>query len=226
MVGMFVLGYVANIITGAVLRKRWSITSVIELQPFGLLVALLGVVLSRLLDFAPGLLIGLVLTLSLSASAKLRDEARYVLTWAGTVLGISILGWLAYSFFSGVVAPDTFGGALVDDTFVAIATEGISALVIGLLPLGFLDGRSLFRFSRLQWLGTYLVALAAFFTIVVPSGALWGDIRGPFWIWLAVVLTFAALCVGTYLWFRAHPETEDAEADAGGAPVERETVSV
>lgn len=225
--GMFVLGYVANIITSAILRRRWSITSVIELQPFGLLVALLGVVLSRLLDFAPGLLIGLVLTLSLSASAKLRDEARYVLTWAGAVLGISILGWLGYSFFSGVIAPNTFAGALVDDTFVAIATEGISALIIGLLPLGFLDGRSLFRFSRLQWLGTYLVALVAFFTIVVPSGALWGDIRGPFWIWLAVVLAFAALCVGVYLWFRAHPEPEDDVADAGSEQVtERETVSL
>ena len=218
MVGMFVLGYVANAITGAILRRRWSISSVIELQPFGLLIALIGVVLSRLLDFAPGLLIGLVLTLSLSASATLRDEARSVLTWAGVVLGISVISWTVYSFFSGVVAPETFGGALVDDAFVAIATEGISALVIGLLPLGFLDGRSLFRFSRLQWLGTYLVTLVAFFTIVVPSGALWGEINGPFWVWLAIVLAFAAVCVGVYLWFRAHPSPEDdADASDGSA---------
>lgn len=230
-IGMFVLGWVASVITGAILKRRWSIASVIELQPFGLLIALAGVVLSRLLDFAPGLLIGLVLGLSLSASAKLRDEARYVLTWAGVVLGLSIVGWLGYSFFSGVVAPDTFGGALVDDTFVAVATEGISGLVIGLLPIGFLDGRSLYRHSRLQWLGTYLVALVAFFAIVVPSGALWGDIQGPFWIWLAVLLAFAALCVGVYLWFRAHPEAEsespdDAEPDAApSSPRERETVS-
>ncbi|GAA3739195.1 hypothetical protein GCM10022239_13440 [Leifsonia bigeumensis] len=208
-IGMFVLGWIANVITSAILQRRWSIASVIELQPFGLLVALAGVVLSRLLDFAPGLLIGLVLGLSLSASAKLRDEARYVLTWAGAILGLSIVGWLGYSFFSGIVAPGTFGGALVDDTFVAVATEGISGLVIGLLPIGFLDGRSLYRHSRWQWLGTYLVALVAFFAVVVPSGALWGDIQGPFWIWLAVLLAFAALCVGVYLWFRAHPEPED-----------------
>lgn len=214
-IGMFVLGWIANVITGAILRRRWNITSVIELQSFGLLVALAGVVLSRLLDFAPGLLIGLVLGLSLSASAKLRDEARYVLTWAGVVLGLSIIGWIGYSLFSGVVAPDTFGGALVDDTLVAVATEGISGLVIGLLPIGFLDGRSLYRHSRWQWLGTYLVALVAFFAVVVPSGALWGDIQGPFWIWLTVLLAFAALCVGVYLWFRAHPETEDEVGEDG-----------
>ncbi len=220
-IGMFVLGYVANVVTSVILRRRWSIASVIELQPFGLLVALAGVVLSRLLDFAPGLLVGLVLGLSLSASAKLRDEARYVLTWAGVVLGLAIAGWLAYSIVDGVVAPDAFGGALLDDTLVAVATEGISGLVIGLLPIGFLDGRSLYRHSRMQWLGTYLVALVAFFVVVVPSGALWGDIRGPFWIWLAVLLAFAALCVGTYLWFRAHP----APDEGGTSEDEPETIA-
>ncbi len=224
LIGMFALGYLANIVTGAILRRRWSITSVIELQPVGLLIALLGVVLSRLLDFAPGLLIGLVLTLSLSASATIKDEARAVLIWAGVILGMSVLSWALYSFLSDAVAPGTFGGALVGDTLAAIATEGISALVIGLLPLGFLDGRSLFRFSRAQWLATYLVTLVAFFTIVVPSGALWGEINGPFWAWLAIVLAFAALCIGVYLWFRAHPAPEDdadasdeiAESTAGG----------
>lgn len=208
-IGMFVLGWIANVVTSAILKRRWNIATVIELEPFGLVIALAGVVLSRLLDFAPGLLIGLVLSLSLSASAKLKDEAKYVLTWAGVVLGLSILGWVGYSFFSGVVAPDTFAGALLNDTLVAVATEGISALVIGLLPIGFLDGRSLFHYSKRQWLGTYLVTLVAFFVIVVPSGALWGDIDGSFWVWLTVLLVFAALCVSVYLWFRAHPEGEE-----------------
>jgi hypothetical protein len=208
-IGMFVLGYVANVVTGLILRRRWSIASVIELQPFGLLVAIVGVILSRLLDFTPGLLIGLVLGLTLSASATLKDEVRAVLTWTAVILGVSILAWLCYSFLSGLVAPGTFFGALVDDSIVAIATEGISGLVIALLPIGFLDGRSLYRYSRMQWLGTYLLAVLAFFVIVVPSGALWGDISGPFWIWLTVLLVFAAVCVGVYLWFRAHPEPEE-----------------
>lgn len=211
-IGMFVLGYVANAITGAILRKRWSIGSVIELQPLGLVVAIVGVVLSRVLDFAPGLLIGLVLGLSLSASATLREEARSVLIWAGIVLGLAIACWVAYSLMSGVVAPDTFGGALFDDTLVAIATEGISGLVIGLLPVGYLDGASVFRHSKVQWIATYLVALVAFFVIVVPSGALWGDIRGPFWIWLTVLLVFAAVCVGTFLYFRFRRTEADEES--------------
>lgn len=217
-IGMFVLGFVANAVTGVILRRRWNIASVIELQPFGLVVALVGVVLSRVLDFAPGLLVGLVLGLSLSASASLKQESRAVLTWFGVILGLSVLGWVGYSFFSGVVAPGTFVGSLVDDSIVAIATEGISGLVIGLLPIGFLDGRTVFQNSRWQWIGTYVLTLLAFFVIVVPSGALWGDISGPFWIWLAVLLVFAALCIGVYLWFRTHPEPEDdpaIDADAG-----------
>lgn len=209
LISMFVLGYVANGITGGALKKFWRIPSVIELQPFGLVLALLGVVLSRLLDFAPGLLIGLVLCLSLSASATEKDEIRYVFLWASTVLGLSIVGWVGYSIMSGLVAPETFGGALLDDTLVAVATAGVSALVIGLLPIGYLDGRTLFLNSKLKWLFSYLVVLVAFFVIVVPSGTLWGGIQGPFWIWLTILLAFAAVCVGVYLWFRAHPGDEE-----------------
>lgn len=221
-IGMFVLGYVANVVTGFIIRRRWSITSFIELQPFGLLVALAGVILSRVLDFAPGLLIGLVLGLSLSASSSARDEVRAVLVWVAVILGLSVASWVVYSFMAGVGEPGTFADALFNDSIVAVATEGISGLVIGLLPLGFLDGRSVFRHSKWQWLGTYVAALIAFFVIVVPSGALWGGINGSFWVWLGVLLAFAAVCFGTYFWFRTHPDAEE-EGDLGDRETTDET---
>lgn len=208
-IGMLVLGFVANEVTSLILRRRWSITSVIELQPLGLVVALVGVILSRVLDFAPGLLIGLVLGLSLSAGASAKDEVRAVLVWVGVVLGLAITSWLVYSFGSLGSEPGNFAIALFDDSVVAIATEGISGLVIGLLPIGLLDGRTVFHHSRRLWLCTYTAVLISFFVIVVPSGALWGDIDGNFWIWLTVLLVFAAVCVSVYLWFKAHPEREE-----------------
>jgi hypothetical protein len=214
-IGMFVLGFVANAVTGFIIQRRWNIVSVIELKPFGLFVALAGVILSRVLDFAPGLLIGLVLGLSLSASATVKEEVRAVLVWVAVILGLAVASWLVYSFVSSARHPSTFADALFDDSIVAIATEGISGLVIGLLPLGFLDGRIVFRHSRRLWLGTYTAALISFFVIVVPSGALWGDIDGTFWIWLTVLLVFAALCIGIYLWFQTHPESEESGGDHG-----------
>ncbi len=210
-IGMFVLGYVANVITGRIIRRRWSIASVIELQPFGLIVALAGVILSRVLDFAPGLLIGLVLGLSLMATATAKDEVRAVLVWMGAILALSVASWIGYSLIAGGSGPTDFAGALLGDSIVAIATEGISGLVIGLLPLGFLDGRSVFQYSKRLWLATYAVTLIAFFVIVVPSGALWGSIDGSFWFWLAVLLVFAGVCFGTYFWFRAHPEAHEVD---------------
>lgn len=226
-IGMFVLGWFANIITGLLLRRRWNIGSVIELQPFGVFVALVGVVLSRVLDFSPGLLIGLVLGLALSSSASAKDEARYVLVWAGALLGLSLLAWVTYSLTTGLVPPDTFGGALFDDTLVAIATEGISALAVGLLPLGFLDGRSLFHYSKLQWVGAYLLTLIAFFVIMVPSGALWGDVAESVWGWLAVLVGFAAVSIGVSVWFRTHPGSEpDEAADSEDADARESAVAV
>lgn len=97
---------------------------------------------------------------------------------------LSVVSWVAYSFFAAAIAPGNFVGALVGDSFVAIAAEGGSGLI-------------------------------AFFVIVVPSGALWGGIDGPFWIWLVVVLAFATLCIGIYLWFKVHPSVDEEPVEEG-----------
>ena len=53
-IGLFFIGFIANLVTGRIVGRRWKLDTVMELKPFGLLLAIIGVVLSRLLEFTPG----------------------------------------------------------------------------------------------------------------------------------------------------------------------------
>ncbi|MCW5945048.1 MAG: hypothetical protein KIT06_04660, partial [Cryobacterium sp.] len=205
-IATFLLGYLANQITSRILKRNWNIVSSIQLQPFGLIIALLGVIVSRVLDFAPGLLIGLILTLALGGRVSRKSEVKYVLTWAGVQFGLSIIGWIIYNLVAGAIASGSFFGALFDDTVAAIGAAGLSSLVVALLPITYFDGRTLFKSSKLRWAIVYGVVLIAFFVIVVGSGGLWGDINQPLWIWMIVFAIFSLVCLAIYWWFRTHPE--------------------
>ena len=57
----------------------------------------------------------------------------------------------------------------------------------------------------------------------MPSGELWGDIQGPFWVWLTVLSMFAAVCVGSFLYFRLHrakPGEELPDTQSGDPALE------
>lgn len=209
-IATFLLGYLANQITSRILKRNWNIVSSIQLQPFGLIIALLGVIVSRVLDFAPGLLIGLILTLALGGRVNRKSEVKYVLTWAGVQFALSIIGWIIYNLVAGAIASGSFFGALFDDTVAAIGAAGLSSLVVALLPITYFDGRTLFKSSKLRWAIVYGVVLIAFFVIVVGSGGLWGDIEQPLWIWLIVFAIFSLVCLAIYWWFRTHPEEKPA----------------
>jgi hypothetical protein len=199
-IALFIVGYLASSIAGVIIRGRWSLATTMELKPLGLVLTIAGVVLSRLLDFSPGFLIGLLLGIGLVGRTTVGDRARATLVQAGVVFALAILGWVGYSILMAVGDPDGFAQALALDTMVAITTEGLTALFIGLLPFRLLDGAAVFAHSKLVWAAAYTVAAAAFVLIVVPSA--WGEFDGSLWLWIAVVGGFAIIAVAIYLYFR------------------------
>jgi hypothetical protein len=184
---------------------------VIEIKPLGIILAIVGVALSRVLEFSPGFLIGLLIGIGLVGRTTAAQQAKATLVQAGVVFGLALLGWVGYSILSATTAPDSFATALAFDTMVAVTTEGLTALFIGLLPFKFLDGAALFAHSKVVWAAAYAVVAASFVLIVIPSA--WGDPGGSLWLWVAVVGGFAVVAVGVYLYFRflAKPIDDDDE---------------
>ncbi len=207
--GLLVVGFIANALTGIVVAKRWRLSTRMEIKPLGIILAVAGVLLSRLLEFSPGFLIGLLLGIVLVGSVGLRDEVRTTLTRSGILFGFAIIAWVVYSFTSGSLVDQSFGSNLFLETMVAITTEGLTALVIGLLPFKFLEGESLWKFSKPLWVGIWIFVAAVFALIVVPNN--FAQVNGSLWIWGIVVAGFALVAIGLYVYFRffAPPIEED-----------------
>ncbi len=211
-IALFVVVYVANALTAFVMRQRWSVDVVLSVRPLGLILTVAGVVISRILDFSPGLLIGLVIGLSIAGSTAAVHAWKAVLIRTGFLLVISVIAWLWFSAATvGEAEPSSFGAALFSEILVAITTEGIVILLVELLPFRLLEGQRLFTRSRALWAGVYLIVVVLFIVAIVPWEGNWAALGNSLWAWIAVVLGFGAVCVGIYLYFRfwASPLPED-----------------
>lgn len=208
-IALFIVGYLASTLAGGIIHRRWRLDTVMELKPLGLVLAIVGVVLSRLIEFTPGFLIGLLLGIALAGRTTSAERAKATLVQAAVVFLIAVLGWVGYSVLVATTTPDSFLTALAFDTTVAVTTEGLTALFIGLLPFKFLDGAVLFAHSKVMWAASFAVAAAAFVLIVVPAA--WGELNGSLWVWLSVLGGFAVVAIGLYVYFRffAKPIEED-----------------
>ena len=133
----------------------------------------------------------------------------------GVVWGLAVLAWLGYSLLVGPLAGTSFAGNLTVESMVAITTEGLTALLIGLLPFKFLEGSAIWDHSKPLWIATWLGAAASWVLIVLPQN--YGEIQGSIWVWGAVVAGFAVVALAIYLIFRfavkPPPEDETSESD-------------
>jgi hypothetical protein len=211
-IALFLVGYVANALTAVIARNQWHITVLVSTRPYGLILTVVGVLISRLLHFSPGFLIGLILGLTIQGKSASGFAWRTVATRTSIVLLMSIAAWIGYSTLTlGGNEGGTFGTALLVETFVAITTEGVVALLVELLPLRFLEGERLYAHSRVLWGVLYLLTVVVFVLAVVPWEGNWDALGSSLWIWVVVLAVFAAICVGIYVYFRrfAKPLDED-----------------
>jgi hypothetical protein len=214
-IALFLVGYVANALTGLIARVQWNIVAAVSTRPYGLILTIVGVLISRLLHFSPGFLIGLILGLTLQGKSATGFAWRTVVLRSSIVLAMAIAAWIGYSTLTlGGNEGGTFGSALLVETLVAITTEGIVALLVELLPLRFLEGERVYAHSRVLWGIYYFLTLVVFVLAVVPWEGNWDALHSSLWIWIVVLAGFAAICVGIYIYFRRFaPPLEEEDGD-------------
>ena len=206
---LFVVGYLASIISGTIIKRRWGLDWVMELKPLGIVLAAVGVLLSRLIDFSPGFLIGLILGITVINTTNAAQRAKVTIVQASVVFVLSILGWTAYSILSATTTPDSFLTALAFETTAGITAEGLTALFVGMLPFKLLDGSEIAEYSKWLWAGVYAFIAATWMLVVVPSA--WGEYASPMWTWIIVLGAFAVVSLAIYFFFRftSKDEPED-----------------
>jgi hypothetical protein len=181
-----------------------------------------GVVLSRLLEFTPGVLLGLFLGLGLVGATTVAQRAKATLVQVGVVFSLALLGWVGYSILVATTTPDTFATTLAFDTLVVVTAEGLTALFVGLLPIRMLIGPGILDYSKTLWALVYALVATAFVLIVLPSA--WGEIDGPVWTWVIVLVGFAVVSLAVYLFFRFTSKEDDDEDGGSTEEPARESI--
>ena len=212
-VALAVVTYLTNVVVSRVMRGRWNVDVEVTLRPLGLILTVVGVVISRILDFSPGFLIGLVLGLVISEKQLAKHAWRAVLLRTSILLGVALLAWLAFSLFDSSEEGGTFWSELAIETLVAITTEAVVGLLIELLPLKLLQGEKLYQKSKVLWGALYLLAVFIFVVAVVPWEGNWAQLGNSLWAWIGIVVGFGIVSTGVYLFFRIRGREEDEPHD-------------
>lgn len=199
-------------------RKHGHVPYRLEALPFGLVVALACVLISRGSGFQPGYLYGVICGVSFSRELSKHEEGHVVALNSIASVLVALLAWLAWAGVNHFADHQGafFGAVLADDFLAAMFVSGLVGTVISLFPLRFLPGHKLQSWHRGAWLGTFAISLFVLVELILrPRTGFAGHSHVPLVTTLALFLVFGA---GSFA-FRQHYANKRKKAEQGQAPV-------
>lgn len=172
------------------LRSR-SANAAVRLHSGNFILVVFSTLFSRLSGLVPGILLG-----SPAGIADVDDDSvstHLSFIAVGVTALVAVLAWL--------IAPSFESDAWLNTLFLLIFAAGIQTAFFEMIPLKYLQGRSIFQYNRFVWVGLFAI-LATFFlqTMLNPDGAFVSAFNSPNMIILTIVVT--AFCVFSVLvWF-------------------------
>lgn len=202
-ISLFVVNVLGGLVLRAAARKWFDVDVVQRILPGAILLTAATVLLSRLFGVAPGLLFGLVLGVQLARELKKDESGRLAAFVSSVLLAFGIGAWMLYGASVALGSPEPgFAELLWRETLVAITVEALTSLVIALIPVMFMDGRSIWQWSKLVWAGLAAVATTAFVLIIIPLPNAWAATAGPLTSTVVLFVGFMVLTVVVWAIFR------------------------
>ncbi len=191
--GLLLLNAIAVLLPARLAGRVARVDVVVRLLPGILLVALAAALLSRFGGLQPPLLAGVLIAASAAIGSSRRARAGVAVAQSSGVAALALIGWAAHD----LLTPSTgFWMTLASETAAAVALGGLGSLLMLLLPVGPLPGRTLYAVSPPAWA---VVALAS----ATVAGAIL--VSGPAFPLAALVLAgaaFAGVLSAAVVWTR------------------------
>jgi hypothetical protein len=209
-ISILIVNFVSAGITELVAERAWGVPTRLKVMPWGLAIAIVGVVASRILSFSPGFLIGSIIGVSIVGHVAAKLETKVILLWSTVVWALSVAAWALIGVVPVLPAshPTAFWTALLTDSLVSTSAAGLTALLVALLPIALFDGGELFGHSKLIWAIAFGISAATFCVIVVPSAGNWMGLGDGLLGWLLLTLCFIVLAIVTYVFARRRSNTQ------------------
>jgi len=192
-------------------RHRIELT--IRALPATLAVAVVCVLVSRLADFQPGYLYGLVVGFYFAHAVSHEVEGKAEAVAAGTSLGAAALAWILLVVVrSGLGPSDAFGAALIESATVTVVVAGIENAMFEMMPLRFLPGAAVYEWDKRVWAVLIGLGVFAFAHVLLNpaagAGYLADTTRTSFFTMIMLLAAFAVASVAFWAWFRFRPSAE------------------
>lgn len=191
------------------LTRAQGIALVVRALPATFAVGLGCVLISRLADFQPGYLYGLVIGFVFARELSATDEGRTQAFATAAALAAALIAWLLLPLVRGVgPAGDTFVRTILETASVTVVIAGLEAAVFAMLPIRFLPGEKVFRWDRRIWAALLGIGMLGFLHILLgpTSGYLADTTRSSFVTVVGLLLTLGLGSVAFWAWFRFRPD--------------------
>lgn len=182
--------------------------------PGTLLVAAGCVLISRLADFQPGYLYGLIIGFTFARPLAKPDEGRLDAVAAASALGLAIVSWILLPVVRGAGASgdQPFTAAMLETAFATVVVAGLEAAAIAMLPMRFLPGERVRGWNKRAWAALLGVAAFGFCHVLLnpSSGYLSDSSQTSLFtvIWLLVAFGGGSVLFWAYFRFRPNREVE------------------
>ena len=204
-IGLFVV-LAAYGIPLLVLARRQRIPLSVRALPATLLIAVVCVIISRLTDFQPGYLYGLIIGFLFARGVDERVEGRAEAAAAASSLVIAFVAWIVLALLRGGGGGGELGTVLIETAAVTTVVAGLENAVFAMLPLRFLPGAAVFAWDRRVWAVLMGLGVLGFAHVLLNpaagAGYMADTTRTSFFTLVVLLVAFALASVLFWAWFR------------------------
>ncbi|WP_345608414.1 hypothetical protein [Pseudonocardia adelaidensis] len=181
--------------------RWWGVRCHVGPVPGFLLLGAVGVVLSRAVGLEPGLVLGTLVTFRTARALRADEEGPAVALAATALTALGGIAWIVREpLVAAAGAPGTFLADTVATALTATSVSAAANLLFALVPLSFLPGAALLRWSPALWALFACTGGFAFVHLAVrPAVEVLADRAGALAVLLGVYLVGAA---ALWVWLR------------------------
>lgn len=215
-VGLLTIVYEgAQVLFGA----RAGARSSLQLQPLGIVIAALSVVITRVTDVHPGIVLGVIAGAAVG-SHDARLQGRIVTAAMLGILAVSMGSLLLVGPFQSLSTdhPEVWWAVIPETVAVTLFVGGIEGLLFSLLPLKFMEGRRVWDWSRPVWFVLALGVSFLFFHVVLNRTDAYTSVVEETGVQTLLLICVASVAVSSVfwlacrLWLPGEPEPEPEAA--------------
>jgi hypothetical protein len=195
--------------------KRRRTDAKLRAIPAGIVIAMMSVLISRLAHFQPGYLYGVVCGVAFAHKLAKKEEGHVVSLESAATLLVAVGAWIAFvPVDAAALHPgSSFWVALADDWLSSIFVGGLVGVTIGLLPLRFLPGGTLFKWNRVVWGALFGVASFGVVAIMLrPSSGPARPGSAPVVTVVVLFVLFGGVSVAFRQYFASRHPAGDSES--------------